>query len=232
MNEMRVTRLTGRSSTHNIILCTAALLVIFIGCSCRNEDDQSEQTPSQTAKNEDDQHQAPPSDVQPSDPLAEPAKMPPGAESLSRIVDALDHEEPQIREEAVKELTDVNGPEIVHLLIQALGDTSMEVRQTAVEVAAERDDSVKYDVMEEGISSPHNDVKYNVVAELEFSASHKTVEILIAGLKDQDAEFRETVNEALDFLIDREFAGYEEAAAWWKQNKKNYDSELFPNEDE
>ena len=256
--------LMGKSSIYNIMVCFAALLLIFLGCSTKSEDEQqSEETQSQIAKNEEPQYPAPENGRLSSGSAEEISTSQNSRESLSTIEDALAHEEPQIREEAVRDLADINHPGITRpfiqaliedalaheepqireeavrdladinhpgitrLLIQALGDTSRDVRTAALEVAVERQDDVRYDVMEEGISSAHDDIKHLVVAELEFSANHKAVDILIEGLKDEDADFREVVNETLDFLIDKEFESHKQALAWWNQNKHNYDSELF-----
>ena len=129
-------------------------------------------------------------------------------------------------------LSGIDDPQTVELLAQALSDTSKNVRSAALEVAEGHGDNIKLGVMEEGIGSPYDDVKYEIVSLLEDRSDHIAVEVLIEGLKDTDPDFREEVNAALDFLIDEEFETYEEAEAWWIENKDNYDDELFLIEDE
>ena len=153
-------------------------------------------------------------------------------EILPVITQALKDEDEQIREEALMALSGVNDPQVGELLAQALSDTSKNVRTAALEVAEEHKDSIKLRVMEEGISSQYNDVKYEVASMLEDKGDHRAVEILIEGLKDNNSDFRDEINEALYFLIDEEFETYEEAQAWWVENKDNYDDELFLIEDD
>ena len=154
-------------------------------------------------------------------------------EILPVVEQALDVKDEETRMEALTPLSGINDPQVAELLIRALGDTSKGVRSAALEVIDEHSDHlIKLTVMEKGITSPYDDVKYEVASLLEDRSDHSAVEILIEGLKDTDADFREEINETLDFLIEEEFETYEEARAWWIDNKDNYDDELFWIEEE
>ncbi|MHC4532268.1 MAG: hypothetical protein ACYSXD_12020, partial [Planctomycetota bacterium] len=67
---------------------------------------------------------------------------------------------------------------------------------------------------------------------LEDRSDHAAVDVLIEGLKSQDPDFREEINEVLDFLIEEEFDNYEEALYWWDQNRDKFDDEVFRIDDE
>jgi len=148
-------------------------------------------------------------------------------EILPVVEKALNSQDERVRIAALMPLSNINDPQVAGLLGRALNDTFEEVRSAALIAAQEQDGSIMLDVMEKGIMSPYNDVKYTVASILQDRSDHIAFEILIEGLKSTDTVFREEVSEVLDFLVDRRFSSYEEARAWWLENKDNYDENLF-----
>jgi len=57
-------------------------------------------------------------------------------------------------------------------------------------------------------------------------SSPQAVDTLIEGLKDTNADFRNDVTQALDFLISHECTGYGECKSWWNANRNRFDNEL------
>lgn len=149
---------------------------------------------------------------------------------LPVIARGLKDPDERVREAAVRVLFFVHTPEADKMLIQALNDTNEDVRRTALEAASEQDDKVRWDVLQSAITSPYPDVKDDTVSNLIGLSTHNTIDILISGLKDPDADFRQEVNSALNLLISKEFTNYDEAVKWWNKNKKNYDDELIEKE--
>lgn len=148
-------------------------------------------------------------------------------EILPAIAQALKLEDEQIRIMALAPLSAINDPQVIELLAQALSDTSEEVRAAALEVVQEHEsDPIKLSIIEKGITSSYDDVKYEVVSMLQDRSDHIAVELLIEGLKDKDPKIREEINETLDFLIGQKFKTYQEAQTWWTQNKSKYDMDL------
>jgi hypothetical protein len=137
----------------------------------------------------------------------------------------------QIRIDALTSLSGIDNSEVCELLIYALGDNSKDVRSTALKIASGHSDRIELSVLENGIISLHDDVKLASTWLLQERSDHKGIEILFVGLKDTDPQFREEVNETLNFLINHEFETYDEAITWWNENKDNYDDELFEKED-
>lgn len=146
---------------------------------------------------------------------------------LGVVSRALEDRNEQIREAALGALAFVNGREADKLLIQALSDSSEDVRMAAREVAGEKGKRTRLDVLRAGIGSSYEDVKEYVVSTLIDLSNHDAVDILILGLKERDPEFREEVKFALEFLISKEFSSHEEAKNWWAANRDNYDDELL-----
>ncbi len=136
----------------------------------------------------------------------------------------------QVREASVRALSFVNTPEADDLLMKALNDTNEDVRRAALETASEQETNIRWNVLQAAIASPYQDIKEDAVANLIGLTTPNAIDILIWGLKDPDADFRQEVNSALNLLISQEFSSYDEAAKWWNQNKNNYDENLFEKE--
>lgn len=151
-------------------------------------------------------------------------------EILPVVEHALGTEDEQIRMDALLSLSGVNSAQVSELLVQALSDPSKGVRSTAIEVAEEHRDLIQLGVLEEGIASQYDDVKYRTAAMLMDRSDHSGIEILFNGLKDTNPDFREEINDNVNFLINMEFESYDEAITWWSENKNNYDEELFEKE--
>jgi HEAT repeat protein len=152
-------------------------------------------------------------------------------EILQAVEQAMGVVDDQVRIDALMSLSGIDSAEACELLIQGLGDNSKDVRATALKVASEQSDRIELGVLEKGIVSLYDDVKYGSAWLLQDRSDHSGLEILFEGLKDTNPEFREEVNETLNFLINREFETYDEAITWWNENKSNYDDELFEKED-
>lgn len=148
------------------------------------------------------------------------------AASVEVVSKAFGDSEEEVRVAAVEALEFTNEAEAGELLIAALDDESEDVRMGALDVADEKDEGVLLDVLGAGIGSAYEDVKETAVSSLIDLSNHAAVDILIEGLRDPDAEFREEVSLAIEFLISEEFAGYEEANQWWEANRDRFDEEL------
>ena len=153
-------------------------------------------------------------------------------EILPVIEKALNSDDEEIREQALMPLSVINDSRAVSLLVKALNDAAESVRTTALEVAEEQNDDIMLSVMTEAINSPYDDVKYSIASTLEDRSDHAAVDVLIEGLKSEDPNFREEINEILDFLIEEEFDNHEEALYWWDRNRDKFDEELFRIDDE
>jgi HEAT repeat protein len=151
-------------------------------------------------------------------------------EIIPAVEDAMGIVDDEIRMDALSALSGINNEEACELLIQGLGDNSKDVRATALNVASEQSDQIALSVLEKGIVSPYNDVKYNTAYMLQDRSDHRGLEVLFVGLKDSNPQFREEINEILNFLVNKEFESYDEATTWWNENKSNYDEELFEKE--
>jgi outer membrane murein-binding lipoprotein Lpp len=151
---------------------------------------------------------------------------------LPAIERALNSADEETRELAVAPLANITDPKVVELLTVALVDESEDVRQAAFDSLDEQTPQTQLEVLDVAIRLSYDDVKYEAVAKLEELNNHQALEILLMGLDDPDPDFREEVNQSLDFLIGEEFETYEQGLAWWNENRAKLDEELFPLEEE
>jgi HEAT repeat protein len=115
------------------------------------------------------------------------------------------------------------------LLGRALLDDSEDVRDAAFSVLDDKLPEEQNVVFAETIVSPHKDVRAQTVDMISFNPSHQAFEILIRGLNDSDPEIVDEVKWTLDYFVSEEFESYDQAVAWWEQNKQRFDEELFEN---
>ena len=149
-------------------------------------------------------------------------------EILACIERALDDPDKEIREYAVILLSEADPSEKTRMLLgKSAEDPSEDVRSAAFDVIGDQDTATQEQIFSQSILSPHQDVKEMTVDLILDIPSHRTVNLLFQGLNDNDKDFREYVQSKLDFLFGKEFANYNEALAWWNENKDKYDEELF-----
>ncbi len=153
------------------------------------------------------------------------------AQALPAIEKALNSSDPETRELAVVPLANIRDPKATELLTIALEDESEDVRQAAFDSLDEQSPGIRLEVLETAIGLSHYDVKRQAVDGLEDLGNHRALEILLLGLKDPDPDFRDEVNQSLDYLIDQKFESYEQGLAWWNENRAKLDEDLFPLEE-
>jgi HEAT repeat protein len=151
---------------------------------------------------------------------------------LPAIVDAMAHPNEEVRRTAVGILLDINDPQAGDLLATALSDKSEDIRDAALDITRYKDKQIQFRVLETAISCLFGDIKEKSVFMLENIRGHRSVDILIEALRDEDAEFREKVGSAISMLLDEEFESYKEAKTWWEKNRDRYDEDLSLIEDE
>jgi HEAT repeat protein len=132
----------------------------------------------------------------------------------------------ETREKAVEACRFLDDKQAADLLTKAINDQSETVRAMALQTADEKGTDAKLKVFGEAITSKYEDVKEAAVPALVDMSSPQAVDALIEGLKDSNAEFRDNVTQALDFLINHECSSYGECKAWWNANRQRFDNEL------
>jgi hypothetical protein len=157
-------------------------------------------------------------------------------EVISVVEKALDDSDPDVRLSAVEVLADYEqgaggNPRIVELILRALTDENEDVHFAAMSAAEEQEAADKLRIFDAAISSAYNDVKLEAVSELSDMSSPAAMDVLIKGLKDDNAEVREEVSSAIYFLIDEQFDSYSQAEQWWRANCHLFDENLVEEED-
>ncbi len=148
------------------------------------------------------------------------------ADILPLVRKGLGDADADVRLAAVHALAAVVDPAVSALLIEAMQDDSLFVRQAVFAMLEAKPAEVRQDVYEAGIGSPHDDVWGEVVSAILFDPSHDAVMTLMAGLKSPSEFQRGQVNDALQFLVSERFDSYDEARTWWDANRHRFDDEL------
>ncbi|MGA2093337.1 MAG: HEAT repeat domain-containing protein, partial [Sedimentisphaerales bacterium] len=114
----------------------------------------------------------------------------------------------EVREKAVEACKFIDDKQAGDILTKAINDQSESVRAMALQTAEEKSVDTKLKVFAEAITGKYEDVKEAAVPALVDMSSPQAVDTLIEGLKDTNADFRNDVTQALDFLISHECTGY------------------------
>jgi len=157
-------------------------------------------------------------------------------EIFDNLSKALDDKSTDIREAAIDLLDTVEiqgGNEFeADLISKGLNDESEDVRDAALNILSDKPKFELEIVARTAIKSPHASVKEDVLNELTNRPSEAGVEIMIEGLLDTNAEFREEVKEGLEYITDEEFSSYKEAKEWWDKNKSRFEEEFAEDDDD
>jgi hypothetical protein len=151
-------------------------------------------------------------------------------DAIPLISEALDNPDKNTRLAVLNSLEEITDPGISGIYLKAIGDQEEDIRSAAMTKLGSADqlpDDTLLAIYGSAIVSPHTDVKKETLSLLELRGDHKSIDIVIEGLKDADSEFVEDVNSTLSFLIDKEFSSYNEAKNWWSKNKDKYDENLM-----
>jgi HEAT repeat protein len=139
---------------------------------------------------------------------------------------AMQDTDEEVREKAVEACKFVEDKQADDLLKKAISDQSESVREMALQTADEKNDDTKLNFYKASLASKFENVKDAAIAALVDMSSPQAVDVLLEGLKDSDANFRDDVIQALDFLIDHECTSYGECKSWWNANRHRFDNEL------
>lgn len=117
--------------------------------------------------------------------------------------------------------------EVVDLVVGAVHDPSAEVRVLAMEAALELAPEVQLEVYRQTIGVPDEDVRKMTITELGRMMSKPAFEVLLTGLQHADPAFREAVNTEIHLLVNRKFAAFDEAQAWWEANSDKFGEKMI-----
>ncbi len=142
---------------------------------------------------------------------------------LPTVMKALDDEDPDIREYALDALMDINDESINEALMKALDDENADVRDNAVDTMLYIEEPSIIPSLAKAMESEDQDVREKAIITIEDIADPRAVDALIEkGLLSDDEELREDSLDSIEFITDQEFKDYNDARAWWDQNRDTF----------
>lgn len=105
-----------------------------------------------------------------------------------------------------------------------------DVRHQALAIVSKWKGPEALPILTTAMASKDMDTKLIASSQLTLRADKPSLEILLTGLKESDPGYREELNDKIEYLVDRRFQTYEEAAAWWSAHGAEYDRDLFKKE--
>ncbi len=146
---------------------------------------------------------------------------------IPAISKALDDKNDEVRLLSMQVLGDADAPETGKLLARGVSDNSENVRNAVFSSVSGKDIPTKEAVLGEAIRSEFQDVRGKIVELAVETRSHRTVEMLLGALKDNDEELGKEIFAVMTVFFSEEFKTSGEARNWWAKNKGRFDNELF-----
>ena len=131
-----------------------------------------------------------------------------------------------VRAAAANELHRLSDGSYARYAPVALNDPAPAVRQTAIDQLGGRPPETLAPVLAAALASDFPEVREAAFEQLATRPNAALLEVLFAGLDDPDKSFRLKIRDEVRTLVGKEFDNYEQAAAWWKVNQANYNSDL------
>ena len=75
-------------------------------------------------------------------------------------------------------------------------------------------------------------MKEAILTSLALNPTVNGVEIMMQGLNDKNAEFKESVQDELESITDKRFESYIDARDWWEKHREKFEKEWEEDEEE
>lgn len=131
-----------------------------------------------------------------------------------------------VRAAAANELHRLSDASYARYAPVALNDPAPAVRQTAIDQLGGRPPETMAPVLAAALASDFPEVREAAFDQIATQPNATLLEVFFAGLDDPDKSFRSKVRDEVRKLVGKEFDNYKQAAAWWKVNQANYNSDL------
>ena len=148
------------------------------------------------------------------------------AEILPVLALAREDRDEELRIQAVMAAMRVEGEEFEDFIAAAFADKSANVRFAGLDVVDHQPEDVRERLFVRAMLSPRGDVALAGLGELEADATADSIPLIMRGLSAPNDEVREEARVTLEFLLDEEFQGEEQAREWWLRNMRRFDREL------
>ena len=142
---------------------------------------------------------------------------------IDGVMSALDDPDPEVREEALDALEELDDEAINLALLKALADENADVREKAMEVMEEIQSANILPSLEQALVSGDDDMQEEALSILEDIPDPRAVDLIIEqGLLHYNHSISEEAFHSLEFITGQEFDSYEQARAWWDANRDTF----------
>jgi hypothetical protein len=146
---------------------------------------------------------------------------------IDGVMTALDDPDPEVREEALDALEDLDDEAINLALLKALADENGDVREKAMDVIDEIQSASILPSLEQALVSGDDYMREEALSILEDIPDPRAVDLIIEkGLLNYDHSISQAALDSLEFITDQEFDSYEQARAWWDANRDTFNFDL------
>jgi 3-dehydroquinate dehydratase len=120
----------------------------------------------------------------------------------------------------------LNSEALLPILETALTNSSLDVRENALDLAQELHESDYRRLLMNAANGTHLDLATRALAELEHVIAKRSLPQLFPFLTSPHSEVKEAAQLVLEARLGRSFANATEASQWWTQNANRFDDDL------
>ena len=142
---------------------------------------------------------------------------------ISPVLLAMDDPDAALRKAALDVVKDLDHEEVNTVFLLGLEDDDLKVVEKTIKILEESDSPRIFPSLEQALLDDDERVQKMAVSTLEDISDPGAIDILIeSGLRSSDVVVRKEIFDTLEFLTSRRFDSYEEASAWWNQNRETF----------
>ena len=142
---------------------------------------------------------------------------------ISPVLLAMDDPDASLRKAALDVVKDLDHEEVNTVLLLGLEDDDLEVVEKTIRILQESESSSTLPSLEQALLDDDERVQSMAVSTLEDIPDPGAIDILIeSGLRSSDVVVHKEIFDTLEFLTSQRFTNYEEASAWWNQNRETF----------
>lgn len=136
---------------------------------------------------------------------------------------ALASEDPHVRLDAARSIALLSEDRLRDGFAIGTYAADPEIREEVMDLVLQVQPHLRAELLRVALAATEVDVQARAVDIITDFPNPEFFAVLIEGLRTASAKVQPSIQQAISDIVNRQFATYDEAKAWWAQNRENYD---------
>jgi hypothetical protein len=148
-----------------------------------------------------------------------------GADSLISVLAlALASEDPLVRLDAARSIALLSEDRLRDGFAIGTDAADPEIREEVMDLVLQVQPHLRAELLRVALAAAEVDVQARALDIITDFPNPEFFAVLIEGLRTASPQVQPSVQQAISDIVKQRFANYDEARAWWAQNRENYDN--------